>query len=118
MERYNKLGAAVATAELMQNKNFVSIFIINPFAKKYFIEKCFNMKNHNLYKEIIKFKIEYPSFLSLKQKGEFWLGYYHQKKYLSDKYKFIGYESYYVKQYSPEIISNQIIDNTIGELER
>ena len=76
------------------------------------------MKNHNLYKEIIKFKIEYPSFLSLKQKGELWLGYYHQNKYLSDKYKFIGYESYYVKQYSPEIISNQIIDNTIGKLER
>ena len=76
------------------------------------------MKNHNLYKEIIKFKIEYPSFLSLKQKGELWLGYYYPMKYLSDKYKFIGYESYYVKQYSPEIISNQIIDNTIGKLER
>lgn len=127
---YN-LGRVVAVVEIMNGLliTFASSVFNNANDKlPYQLKEALKKDRHNLHDELI-----YPSDVVLNNgtlpskpittidtDGKYWIGYYHEKAYLADKYKGIyGVEEVIVEHHTPEQVDVPAgTDNRIDELAR
>lgn len=127
---YN-LGRAVAVVEIINGlpRTFASEVFDNALQKlPYQLKTALNREKHNLHKELIEPADvvlnhgELPSkpVATIDNSGRYWIGYNHEKYYLTNTYKGIyGIEETTVEHYTPEHIDvKSDSDNTIDELKR
>ena len=128
---YYNLGRVTALVELMTAvpANFVGkVFDNANNMLPYWLKKALFNDKHNLHKELLEpadvvlMHGEIPKkMMSVVDKnGCFYIGYYHQKSYIAEKYGcFIGKEEVIVKEHTPEPVAVPVNrDNGIDELKR
>lgn len=123
---YYNLGRCVAVVEIMVNRKMYAAVAINPSEKlRYSLDKAIMMERHNLHGELCDImkvvgleKLPSRILTALDLKGQYDIGYYHEKEYLDATYGgTYGVEETVVTETIPENVS-PIQDNTLPDLER
>lgn len=127
---YN-LGRTVAVVEIMNGlrETFASDVANNAKEKlPYQLTEALKKINHNIYKELVDpadvvlnhGELSSKVITAIDSEGRYWIGYYHEKSYLTDTYCGIfGREEVTVEHYTPEHIDvSSGMDNSVDELRR
>lgn len=128
---YYNLGRVTAIVEEMNDvpHNFLGkVFDNANNILPYWLKKSLSNDKHNLHKELLEpadvvlMHGEIPKTLMtvVDNNGSFYIGYYQQKAYMTEKYNGVyGKEETIIEHHTPERIeAPDSMDNTISELKR
>lgn len=127
---YN-VGRTVAIVEIMNGlqSTFAAQVHDNAAAKlPYQLREALKNAQHNIHAELVEpadialnvGDLPTKDMGSIDKTGSYWIGYYHEKAYLSEHYKGVfGKEEVTIEHHTPERVSfDDTTDNTINELKR